>query len=144
MAGGDQEIAGAQSEPTASSQQAWARDEEAKLEQIEQTTEADEQQEEGVTARPDRWRPFRREAHNEAAQQVQFDQMEVGFEKEIESEIASGQIAVPEGGPLTPEEIHEAEMNPWPGHSMEETVARMRSERAGRTGAGGEVAATSG
>jgi hypothetical protein len=69
--------------------------------------------------------------------------MEVGFEKEVEGEIASGKIAVPAGGPLTPEEIHEAEMHPWPGHSMEETVARMRSGQGGQPGPEGDARAPS-
>jgi hypothetical protein len=144
MTGADQETSGAPTGPSTSSQESWASDEEAKLEEIERATEADEKQEAGITARPDRWRPFRREAHNEAAQQIEYDQMEVGFEKQVEAEIASGEIAVPPGGPLTPEEIHEAEMHPWPGHSMEETVARMRSGEAGQGEAEGETGATSG
>jgi hypothetical protein len=37
---------------------------------------------------------------------------------------------VPEGGPPTPEEVHEAEMNPWPHHNMAETIEHNRQLRA--------------
>ena len=30
--------------------------------------------------------------------------------------------------PPTPEEVHEAEMNPWPGHTMRETILRNRGQ----------------
>jgi len=144
MAEADHEDSTVQTEPPTSPQRAWAAQEEAKLEQIEQVTESDETREARITSKSDSWRPFRREAHNEAAQQIEFDQMEVGFEKQVEGEIASGEIAVPAGGPLTPEEIHEAEMHPWPGHSMEETVARMRSGQSGQPGPEGDARAPSG
>jgi hypothetical protein len=144
MAEADHEDSRVQTEPPASPQQAWATGEEAKLEQIEQATESDEDREARITARSDSWGPFRREAHNKAVQQVEFDQMEVGLEKQVEGEIASGKIAVPAGGPLTPKEIHEAEIHPWPGHSMEETVARMRSGQSGQPGPEGDARAPSG
>lgn len=35
----------------------------------------------------------------------------------------------PAGGPPTPEEVHEAEMNPWPHHGMAETIERNRQLR---------------
>lgn len=44
---------------------------------------------------------------------------------------------VPDGGPPTPEEVHEAEMNPWPHHNMAETIEHNRQLRAsGQTDAG--------
>lgn len=39
-------------------------------------------------------------------------------------------IHCPAGGPPTPEEVHAAEMNPWPHHSMAETIERNRALRA--------------
>jgi hypothetical protein len=36
----------------------------------------------------------------------------------------------PAGGPPTPEEVHEAEMNPWPHHGMAETIDHNRQQRA--------------
>jgi hypothetical protein len=39
-------------------------------------------------------------------------------------------LHVPAGGPPTPEEVHEAEMNPWPHHGMAETIERNRQLRA--------------
>jgi hypothetical protein len=35
----------------------------------------------------------------------------------------------PAGGPPTPEEVHEAEMNPWPHHGMAETIEHNRQQR---------------
>jgi hypothetical protein len=37
---------------------------------------------------------------------------------------------VPDGGPPTPEEVHEAEMNPWPHHNMAETIEHNRQLRS--------------
>jgi len=39
-------------------------------------------------------------------------------------------LHVPAGGPPTPEEVHEAEMNPWPHHGMAETIERNRRLRS--------------
>jgi hypothetical protein len=39
-------------------------------------------------------------------------------------------LHVPAGGPPTPEEVHEAEMNPWPRHNMAETIERNRHLRS--------------
>ncbi len=36
---------------------------------------------------------------------------------------------VPAGGPPTPEEVHEAEMHPWPHHGMAETIEHNRQLR---------------
>jgi hypothetical protein len=111
----------------------WAAQEEKDFDQIEQSTVADaEQMHLAVRSPVNRWlRPFKRIHQIEQIDQLHSDDLEIGFEKEIKSEIASGEIKVPEGGPLTPEEIHEVEMNPWPGHSQEEAVARMRAQKAG-------------
>jgi hypothetical protein len=38
---------------------------------------------------------------------------------------------VPDGGPPTAEEVHEAEMNPWPHHNMAETIEHNRQMRVG-------------
>lgn len=46
-------------------------------------------------------------------------------------------LHVPAGGPPTPEEVHEAEMNPWPHHGMAETIERNRQLRAS-AGSNGE------
>jgi hypothetical protein len=35
----------------------------------------------------------------------------------------------PAGGPPTPEEVHEAEINPWPHHGMAETIEHNRQLR---------------
>jgi hypothetical protein len=43
----------------------------------------------------------------------------------------SSRHVVPDGGPPTPEEVHEAEMNPWPHHNMAETIEHNRQIRAG-------------
>jgi hypothetical protein len=43
----------------------------------------------------------------------------------------SSRHVVPDGGPPTPEEVHEAEMNPWPHHNMAETIEHNRQMRAG-------------
>ena len=43
---------------------------------------------------------------------------------------------VPEGGPPTREEVHEAEMNPWPHHNMAETIEHNRQQRASGQSAG--------
>jgi hypothetical protein len=42
----------------------------------------------------------------------------------------------PAGGPPTPEEVHEAEMNPWPHHGMAETIEHNRQlrQQAGESG----------
>lgn len=40
------------------------------------------------------------------------------------------ELHVPAGGPPTPEEVHEAEMNPWPHHNMAETIEHNRQLRA--------------
>jgi hypothetical protein len=40
----------------------------------------------------------------------------------------------PKGGPPTPEEVHEAEMNPWPHHNMAETIEHNRQLRQGDQG----------
>jgi hypothetical protein len=108
--------------------QAWMGKEDSEFEQLEQDTQADADRETVRASRPDRWRPFRREGHNEAVDRYQTDEMEIGFEKGVESEIDSGEITPAPGGPLTPEEIHQVEMNPWPGHTMEEAVARLRAQ----------------
>jgi hypothetical protein len=44
---------------------------------------------------------------------------------------ASSRHVVPDGGPPTPEEVHQAEMNPWPHHNMAETIEHNRQMRAG-------------
>jgi hypothetical protein len=108
---------------------AWAATEEAKFDQLEEAVEADEKVQEHIASRHDAFRPFRRTRNNEAVEQYQIDAMEDAFEKGVEADIASGAISVPPGGPLTPEEINEAERNPWPGHTMQETVARMRAAK---------------
>lgn len=109
---------------------AWTKKEDAELVQLEQATQADAEREATAASKPDRWHPIRRERHNASVEQYETDKMEVGFEKGIESEIDSGEIAPPPGGPLTPAEIHEVETNPWPGHSMDEAVARLRANEA--------------
>jgi hypothetical protein len=47
----------------------------------------------------------------------------------------------PAGGPPTPEEVHEAEMNPWPHHGMSETIERNRQlrQQAGDSGSQGST-----
>jgi hypothetical protein len=38
---------------------------------------------------------------------------------------------LPSGGPPTPEEVHEAEMHPWPHHGMAETIEHNRQLHEG-------------
>jgi Ni,Fe-hydrogenase III small subunit len=38
-------------------------------------------------------------------------------------------IPIP-GGPPTPAEIHDAQMVPWPGHNLAQTLARNRARQA--------------
>ena len=71
-------------------------------------------------------RPIQHTEEIIAEDRRESDLAEAAFEQEIEHELATGEIHPPAGGPLTPEEIHEVEMHPWPGHSMEEAVARLR------------------
>ncbi len=42
---------------------------------------------------------------------------------------------IPLDPPPTPEEVHEAEMNPWPGHTMRETILRNRGQMQAPSGA---------
>ncbi len=42
---------------------------------------------------------------------------------------ADSEPRFPKGGPPTPEEVHEAEMNPWPHHNMAETIEHNRQLR---------------
>jgi len=45
---------------------------------------------------------------------------------DLNSKPLGEELRVPAGGPPTPEEVHEAEMNPWPHHNMAETIERNR------------------
>jgi hypothetical protein len=45
---------------------------------------------------------------------------------DLNSKPLGEELHVPAGGPPTPEEVHEAEMNPWPHHNMAETIERNR------------------
>jgi hypothetical protein len=62
------------------------------------------------------------------------------------AELAAAQSAAPAGadphfpagGPPTPEEIHEAEMHPWPHHGMAETIEHNRELRAAAGGSGAD------
>ena len=44
----------------------------------------------------------------------------------------------PAGGPPTPEEVHEAEMHPWPHHGMAETIEHNRALRENPADAGAQ------
>jgi hypothetical protein len=43
-------------------------------------------------------------------------------------------LHVPAGGPPTPDEVHEAEMHPWPHHGMADTIERNRQLRGNPAG----------
>jgi hypothetical protein len=64
--------------------------------------------------------------------QIQADNAgaEAAFAATMARQISSGEITVPEGGPLTPEEIAHVEAHPIPGHGMAEAIRALRAERA--------------
>ncbi len=68
--------------------------------------------------------------------QLRSDQAgeEAAFAASMAHQIASGGITVPEGGPLTPEEIAYVEAHPIPGHGMADAVRALRAERAAAAG----------
>jgi hypothetical protein len=61
---------------------------------------------------------------------VTSDEDDAMFAAQIGHQISSGAIAPPPGGPLTPAEIHEVEMHPWPGHTMQQAVERLRAQQS--------------
>jgi hypothetical protein len=65
-----------------------------------------------------------------AAKQVSASEREAEFLAGIKnSEAADEEPHVPAGGPPTLEEVHEAEMHPWPHHGMAETIEHNRQLR---------------
>ena len=109
----------------------FQQEEEGQFRQIVEQDQGDAQRHEAVAVRPTWWgRGLGGSRSDLANTEVQMDQDEATFAGEIAKEISTGAIAPPPGGPLTPEEIHEVEMNPWPGHTMAEAVTRLRAQRA--------------
>jgi hypothetical protein len=51
---------------------AWGAREDDELEQLEQATQTDAERASEKGSRPDRWRPLRREGHNEATERFQM------------------------------------------------------------------------
>jgi hypothetical protein len=70
------------------------------------------------------------------AEQVSASEHEAEFLAGTSNSVAAlEEPHVPSGGPPTPEEVHEAEMNPWPHHGMAETIEHNRQLRE-KSGAG--------
>jgi hypothetical protein len=66
-----------------------------------------------------------------AARQVSDSERQAEFlVGTLNSKPLGEELHVPKGGPPTPEEVHEAEMNPWPHHNMAETIERNRHLRS--------------
>ncbi|HLN17665.1 MAG TPA: hypothetical protein VK277_13055 [Acidimicrobiales bacterium] len=126
-------------QPMNPAQAAWAAKEEGEFAQVEQGEEADVQRSIGwanvLRRRPlqpgdAKWNPIRRFWANSWFNRAQMDRMSEGDEAEVSSEIASGRIEVPAGGPVTPEEEFTVLEHPWEGHTEQEAIERLREGRA--------------
>ncbi|HMD45536.1 MAG TPA: hypothetical protein VKG43_05220 [Acidimicrobiales bacterium] len=115
--------------------EAWAAHDEAALVGDAAAAEEDEERRSGwAEGHPGRWNPFRREHHNVEVLDAGQDAHEAAFEREVASELQTGAISVPAGGPVTPEEEMWVLEHPWPGHTNREAIERERAARAGTTG----------
>ncbi|MGO9342892.1 MAG: hypothetical protein ACLP6E_10290 [Acidimicrobiales bacterium] len=72
-----------------------------------------------------------------SARQVDDSEREAQLLSGMRDPIANAEPHFPAGGPPTQEEVHEAEMNPWPHHGMAETIEhnrQLRQEGSGDSG----------
>jgi len=96
-----------------------------------EAAQADEQQQ---SLEADRhrthWRPFRRAEHHAEVLDAKEDDTQAAFEEGVVSDIDSGAISVPAGGPVTTEEEMWVLEHPWPGHTNREAIDRERAARA--------------
>ncbi len=82
---------------------------------------------------------------NRAAKQVSESERQAAFlVGTLNSKPLGEELHVPAGGPPTPDEVHEAEMNPWPHHNMAETIERNRGLRSDSGGSNNDPQETSG
>ena len=82
---------------------------------------------------------------NRAARQVSESERQAEFlVGTLNSKPLGEELNVPAGGPPTPEEVHEAEMNPWPHHNMAETIERNRGLRSDPDGSNNNPQETTG
>ena len=73
---------------------------------------------------------------SQAARRVSECELEAQFLAGATDAVSDTEPHFPAGGPPTPEEVHEAEMHPWPHHGMAETIEHNRALRQNPAAAG--------
>jgi hypothetical protein len=73
-----------------------------------------------------------------AAKRVSESELEAQFLAGATGAVSDAEPHFPAGGPPTPEEVHEAEMHPWPHHGMAETIEHNRALRQNPADTGAE------